>query len=139
MEECGVKKKELDRRGEEIGKDYYKARDEIRKDLQGRWPELAVTWHPRVGELLRDGGKEVLGMIEGQASYAAFKRAWEEWEGVRGETERVEVRRARAQRFLRTAATVALEGRLGEVTGEEREVYERLVRAEGEGWEGNDE
>lgn len=120
----------LERKRRQFWNRYARARDKIKTDLQTRWPVLAVNWHPETQTLLRDHADEIVHAVESHSAYAEFRTALDAYNAAETDLERLETTEAKLTRFLRTAASIALEQRLGELAPEAQSTYRHLRQDE---------
>jgi hypothetical protein len=102
-------------------------RSEIAGDLKERWPELANVVNPVSVELLTTRGKEFVQAIESHPRYKEYREQKE----LADKTPDPQKRRAKFERFVRTAQNVILRENLKRLADEKKLAqYQAIVAAE---------
>jgi len=122
---------EIESKRREIRKTLGDIRNDLRRMLNGRWPELGNPWHPEVARLVAESTNPIMAVILEHPRHEEFQEQEQNLKELNGRHQDLERRWAKLQRYLRTAENVALEANLPVVASSEiQERYRRLQSLE---------
>jgi hypothetical protein len=124
-------RKGLDSKKRKSQRDLGGLRSAIQSSLKQRWPELANPWHPRVADILKKDGDDVVKTIETHPRYKRFDELSREIDGINARNMDLERKWVKCQRLMQTLQSVALAANLEKVASPElQEKYKEIVREE---------
>ena len=131
MEEIKKQGDQLEGEKKKVYERAKKLKDVIGKSIRGRWPELANLLSAKATELLTVESDEFIQTVESHKDYQEFSDLLDKIEQFKTQKLDLDRKRARCQRFLRTADNVALAANLTKVAAPEiQQRYQQLLAAE---------
>ena len=124
-------RRDLDQQKRRLQRDLGGLRGAIQTTIKQRWPELANPWHPRIAEILKKEGEDVVKTIETHPRFKRFDELSHEIDGVATRNLDLERKWVKCQRLMQTLQSIALAANLDRVASPElQEKYQEIVREE---------
>ena len=122
---------ELDAEGKKIADRANQLKGAIAKSIRARWPELTNLLNPKATELLTAKSDEFVKAVESNKDYKEFAGLLVKLKDIKKKKFDLDRRRAKCQRFFRTAENVALAANLSKVAAPKiQRRYDQLLLAE---------
>jgi hypothetical protein len=124
-------KQALEEQRKKKSDEYDKLREELRKSLVNRWPELSNCWNPQVADLLGPASQEVVTLVESSPSFSQFWHLPDEIGALEQQKFDLDRRWVKCQRLVRALENAAYTGNLPKTaTPEVQERIKQLLAAE---------